>query len=112
VSAYVSRQTRKSHSGGRRFEAIAAQIVGGSAPEFCGDGFCMLEAGEHLAGFAFGDFYATPSPKLKLQNVGMTSHLSKVLFEKWWLAGPGLRRSAYSAIMHAGAKVYGIDLSL
>jgi sulfide:quinone oxidoreductase len=91
---------------------IAARILGGPAPEFCGDGFCMLEAGEHLAGFAYGDFYATPSPKLELHNVGKTWHLSKVLFEKWWLAGPGLRRSAYSAIMHAGAKVYGIDLSL
>lgn len=91
---------------------IAAAIHGGSAPEFRGDGFCMLEAGEHLAGFAYGDFYATPSPTLKLRNVGRTWHLSKVLFEKWWLAGPGLLRGAYGAAMQAGAKFYGIDLSL
>ena len=91
---------------------IAADINGGVAPEFCGDGFCMLEAGEHLAGFAYGDFYATPSPRLELRNVGRTWHLSKVMFEKWWLAGPGLRRSALGAAMQAGARLYGIDLSL
>lgn len=91
---------------------IAADINGGTAPEFCGDGFCMLEAGEHLAGFAFGDFYATPAPRLELRKVGRTWHLSKVMFEKWWLAGPGLRRRALGAAMRAGAKHYGIDLSL
>lgn len=91
---------------------IAAQINGGTAPEFCGDGFCMLEAGEHLAGFASGDFYAMPAPKLTLRNVGRTWHLSKVMFEKWWLAGPGPRRSALGATMKAGAKLYGIDLAL
>jgi len=91
---------------------IAAEINGGTAPKFCGDGFCMLEAGEHLAGFAFGDFFATPSPKLELRNVGRTWHLSKVLFEKWWLAGPGLRRAALGAAMQAGAKLYGIEMTL
>ena len=91
---------------------ITADILGGTAPEFCGDGFCMLEAGEHLAGFAAGDFYATPAPKLEMHTVGKTWHISKVLFEKWWLAGPGLRRRGYGAIMRAGAKAYGIDLSL
>jgi sulfide:quinone oxidoreductase len=91
---------------------IAADINGGTAPEFCGDGFCMLEAGEHLAGFGFGDFYATPAPRLELRKVGRTWHLSKVMFEKWWLAGPGLRRSALGAAMRAGARQYGIDLSL
>ncbi len=91
---------------------IAAEINGGTAPEFCGDGFCMLEAGEHLAGFAWGDFYAMPAPRLTLRNVGRTWHLSKVMFEKWWLAGPGPRRSALGAAMKAGAKLYGIDLAL
>lgn len=41
----------------------------------------MLEAGEHLAGFAFGDFYATPSPEIHLRDVGKAWHLGKVLFE-------------------------------
>jgi len=91
---------------------IAARINGGRAPEFCGDGFCMLEAGEHLAGLAAGDFYAMPSPRLDLHKVGKTWHLSKVLFERWWLAGPGLRRNDYGAVMSTGAKLYGIDLSL
>jgi sulfide:quinone oxidoreductase len=91
---------------------IAAEINGGAAPEFCGDGFCMLEAGERRAGFAYGDFYATPSPRLELKNVGRTWHLSKVMFEKWWLAGPGLRRTALGAAMQAGAKLYGIEMTL
>jgi sulfide:quinone oxidoreductase len=91
---------------------ITAAIRGGTAPQFCGDGFCMLEAGEHLAGFAYGDFYATPSPTLELRNVGRTWHLSKVMFEKWWLAGPGLQRAVLGAAMKAGAKAYGIQLDL
>jgi sulfide:quinone oxidoreductase len=56
-------------------ERLARSITGeSSAPEFCGDGFCMLEAGEHLAGFAYGDFYATPSPEIHLRNVGKAWH--------------------------------------
>lgn len=92
---------------------IAAAINGhGGAPEFSGDGFCMLEAGQHLAGFAYGDFYAMPAPEIHLRNVGKVWHLSKVLFEKWWLARPGLRKSALSTAMRAGAKLYGIRMSL
>lgn len=92
---------------------IAATINGGDgAPEFRGDGFCMLEAGERLAGFAYGDFYATPAPDIHLRNVGRSWHLSKVLFEKWWLAAPGPRKVVLSAAMRAGAKLYGIPLSL
>ena len=92
---------------------IAAAINGhGGAPEFSGDGFCMLEAGQHLAGFAYGDFYAMPAPEIHLRNVGNVWHLSKVLFEKWWLARPGLRKSALSTAMRAGAKLYGIRMSL
>ncbi len=94
-------------------ERIAASVTGDpNAPEFCGDGFCMLEAGEHLAGFAYGDFYATPSPEVHLRNVGKAWHVSKVLFEKWWLAPPGLRKGVIGAAMRAGGKLYGIPLEL
>ena len=94
-------------------ERIAASVTGDpNPPELCGDGFCMLEAGEHLAGFAYGDFYATPSPEIHLRNVGKVWHASKVLFEKWWLAEPGIRKSMLGAVMSAGGKVAGIPVSL
>ena len=92
---------------------IAAEIAGSrTLPEFCANGFCMLEAGEHLAGFAYGDFYGTPAPELHLRNVGRAWHLSKVLFEKWWLAGPGMRKTALSLAMRAGGRAYGIPVDL
>ena len=92
---------------------IEALVNGASnPPEFCGDGFCMLEAGEHLAGFAYGDFYATPAPQIHLRNVGKAWHAGKVLFEKWWLTEPGIRKSALGALMTAGAKLAGIPVEL
>jgi sulfide:quinone oxidoreductase len=92
---------------------IAATINGqANAPEFCGDGFCMLEAGEDLAGFAFGDFFATPSPDIHLRNVGKVWHLSKVLFEKWWLTPPGIRKNALAAAMRVGGKAIGVPVDL
>ena len=62
---------------------IAAEI-GGAAPseEFCGDGFCMLEAGDDLAGVAFGDFFHQPSPDVHVKSIGRAWHLGKVLFEE------------------------------
>jgi sulfide:quinone oxidoreductase len=94
-------------------ERIAASINGTtSALEFGGDGFCMLEAGEHLAGFAYGDFYATPSPEIHLRNIGKAWHAGKVLFEKWWLAGPGMRKQALSAAMRAAGKLLHVPVTL
>lgn len=46
--------------------------------EFCGDGFCMLEAGEHAAGIAFGNFFASPSPEVKIRDVKKTWHYGKI----------------------------------
>lgn len=94
-------------------ERMAASINGeAKAPEFCGDGFCMLEAGEDLAGFAYGDFYATPSPEIHLRHVGKVWHAGKVLFEKWWLAEPGVRKRALGAMMSTGGRIAGIPVSL
>ncbi len=92
---------------------IAAAINGSAnPPEFCGDGFCMLEAGEDLAGFAYGDFFATPSPQIHLRNVGRMWHASKVLFEKWWLAPPGVRKNALGVTMRIGGKAMGVPVEL
>ena len=94
-------------------QRIAQEIQGGrEKPEFCADGYCMLEAGEDLAGFAFGNFFAEPAPQVQLRKIGKTWHLGKVLFEQWWLAPFGLRRGALGATLKLGAKAYGIPVVL
>ncbi|MHB8337640.1 MAG: NAD(P)/FAD-dependent oxidoreductase [Ignavibacteriaceae bacterium] len=94
-------------------EIIAAKILGKESKEiFCADGFCMLEAGEDIAGFAYGDFYAAPHPDVKLKRLGKIWHLGKVLFEKWWLSPYGLRKSFYKTMIELGAKILKIPLSL
>jgi sulfide:quinone oxidoreductase len=92
---------------------IAAEISGaGRSEEFCGDGYCMLEAGEDLAGFAFGNFFAEPAPEVRLRRVGSAWHLGKVLFEQWWLSPPGLRRRALELGLESGAAALGVRLTL
>jgi len=92
---------------------IAAEITGAGVKEtFCGDGYCMLEAGEDLAGFAFGNFFAEPSPQVDLRTIGRVWHLGKVLFERWWLAPFGLRREMLRLTIALGAKALGIPVVL
>jgi len=92
-------------------QRIAAEIAGRGKPsEFPGVGYCMLEAGESLAGFAFGDFFAEPSPQIELRQIGKTWHLGKVLFEQWWLASHGLRREALRLTLTLGGKALGIPI--
>jgi sulfide:quinone oxidoreductase len=90
---------------------IAAEIARRGEPgEFPGVGYCMLEAGESMAGFAFGDFFAEPSPQIELRQIGKTWHLGKVLFEQWWLAPLGLRREALRLALTLGGKALGIPI--
>jgi sulfide:quinone oxidoreductase len=92
---------------------IAAEIQGLPAEDaFCGDGYCMLEAGEDLAGFAFGNFFAEPSPDVRLRRIGRPWHLGKVLFERWWLAPFGMRRRALQLALEWGSRAYGIRMAL
>jgi sulfide:quinone oxidoreductase len=98
-------------------ETVARRIadeINGIAPtaEFCGPGYCMLEAGEDLAGFAFGDFYAEPAPKVELRNIGKAWHLGKVLFEQWWLSPFGLKKHALHTALTLGAKAFKIPISV
>jgi hypothetical protein len=87
------------------------EIAGSGKPEeFPGVGFCMLEAGESMAGFAFGDFFAMPSPQIELRKIGKTWHLGKVLFEQWWLAPFGFRRTALQLGLTLGGKALGIPI--
>jgi sulfide:quinone oxidoreductase len=92
---------------------IAAEIRGAAATDtFCGDGFCMLEAGEELAGVAFGDFFHEPSPDVHVKSIGKAWHHGKVLFEKWWLSPWGMRRSLLKSALRVGSRIYGVPVSL
>jgi sulfide:quinone oxidoreductase len=94
-------------------EIIDARILGKESKElFCADGFCMLEAGEDLAGFAYGDFYASPHPDVKLKRLGKIWHLGKVLFEKWWLSPHGFAKSFYQTLIQLGGKSLKIPVKL
>jgi len=65
---------------------IAVEILGkGSFKEFNGDGMCFIELGEGKAGFAKGNFYADPMPKIKMYLPGNHWHFAKVIFEKMFL---------------------------
>jgi len=92
---------------------ISRMIGGEPADEkFCADGYCMLEAGEDLAGFAYGDFFAEPHPQIQLKQMGRRWHIGKVLFEKWWLSPAGPKRMFYKSLLQAGGRISGIPIKL
>jgi sulfide:quinone oxidoreductase len=59
----------------------------GKTPEavFNGKGYCWIELGDGRAGFAGGDFYAMPEPRVAMRRPSRPLHWGKVAFEKWWL---------------------------
>jgi len=63
-----------------------AALVCGAAPaaEFSGEGACFVEMGGGRAGFATGNFYATPDPVVRLKTPGRRWHWAKVLLERTW----------------------------
>lgn len=74
----------------RQAETVAANIARsvtgkGKPQQFDGHGECFIETGDGKAGFGRGDFYAEPSPQVKLYKVGRHWHAGKVLFERDWL---------------------------
>ncbi len=92
---------------------IACNITGtGARGEFCGDGYCMLEAGEGLAGFAFGNFYAEPAPQVEMRRLGPLWHWGKVLFEQWWLAPHGPKREVLRLALALGGRGLGIPVTV
>jgi len=92
---------------------IVSTITGTDQIEkFCADGYCMLEAGEDLAGFAYGDFFGTPHPRVHLRRIGKKWHTGKVLFEKWWLSPFGLKKSIYKNVLQSGGRLLGIPIRL
>jgi len=94
-------------------DRIAAEVAGREATAtFCGEGFCVLEAGRHAAGVAYGDFYAEPSPRIHVRTVGRSWHLGKVLFEQWWLGRTGIRGAILESALKIGSRVAGIPVTL
>lgn len=53
---------------------------------FDGHGSCFLETGGGRAGFASGDFYASPNPSVRMRPPTRYWHWGKVLIERRWLA--------------------------
>jgi sulfide:quinone oxidoreductase len=63
-----------------------AALVHGAAPAatFGGEGACFVEMGGGRAGYATGNFYATPDPVVRLKTPGRRWHWAKVLLERTW----------------------------
>lgn len=63
-----------------------ARKIAGNVPDkfFNGYGQCFLETGYGKAGWAGGDFYASPLPVIKMKRPGFFQHWEKVWFEKYW----------------------------
>lgn len=65
---------------------IAAEIIGrAERRSFDGHGECFIEIGNGRAGFGSGNFYAEPTPKIRLRQPSSILHYGKVAFEKYWL---------------------------
>ncbi|MEW6089237.1 MAG: FAD/NAD(P)-binding oxidoreductase [bacterium] len=70
-------------------EVVAHNIIseinsGSHTEEFGGKGYCFVELGGGVAGYASGNFYAEPKPEVDLKKPSKLWHWGKVLFEKWW----------------------------
>lgn len=70
-------------------EAVARNIwqkINGKTPDhtFNGEGQCFLEIGNGKAGFAGGNFYASPAPRVKMRMPGYRWHWAKLWFEQYW----------------------------
>lgn len=65
---------------------IASEVKGaGERKGWDGRGSCFIETEHGKAGYASGEFYTEPRPKVILQGPGRVWHWAKVLFEKYWL---------------------------
>ncbi len=65
---------------------IADEIQGRKdRARFDGGGYCWIELGDGRAGFAGGNFYNDPDPRVRSARPGRLWHWGKVAFEKWWL---------------------------
>jgi sulfide:quinone oxidoreductase len=73
----------------RQGEVVAENLAtewAGRTPDrtFDGTGACFIETGSGRAGYGAGDFFANPTPEMKLRSPSRLWHLGKVLLEKYW----------------------------
>lgn len=71
-------------------EVVANNIVHAITGEgvrrlFQGHGAYFIEIGDGRAGFGSGNFFAEPSPQVRLRPPGLLLHLGKIAYEKFWL---------------------------
>lgn len=91
---------------------ISADILGAkSEAHFNGLGYCWIEIGSGLAGFATGNFYGEPEPVIELRRPGRLWHWGKIAFENYWL-GESLRRKSAQRVLMMGSKFLNIPGSL
>jgi len=65
---------------------IAQAWTGKGRPhQFSGDGACFIETGGGRAGFGSGNFYAEPTPQVRMRGPSLLWHLGKIVYEKYWL---------------------------
>jgi sulfide:quinone oxidoreductase len=65
---------------------IAREITGrGESATFDGHGECFVEVGDGRAGFGKGNFYAEPTPDVRLYPPSWWWHLGKIAVEQYWL---------------------------
>ena len=57
----------------------------GATRQFTGEGMCFIETGGGRAGVGKGNFYAEPTPQVEMRGPNRFWHLSKILYEKYWL---------------------------
>lgn len=90
---------------------ITAHIKGEKSTHFEGLGYCWVEMGDGIAGFASGDFYATPDPVVNLRQPSRQWKRGKTLFEKWWMS-EGLTRSLTELSLRLGSKLMRVPVEL
>ncbi len=90
---------------------IAAEVMGADSHEaFNGHGFCVLDAGRRRAVAATADYFAEPTPHLRLHPTARSWHCGKVLFERWWLTPPGPLRSFMRLVLSVGCGRLGLEM--
>lgn len=57
----------------------------GTSRQFTGEGMCFIETGRGRAGIGKGNFYAEPTPQVEMRGPNYFWHVSKILYEKYWL---------------------------
>jgi sulfide:quinone oxidoreductase len=65
---------------------IAAEIGGGEASRFNGQGFCYIEVGNGMAAYGSGNFYGLPGPRVTLEPPSQRFRKEKEGIEKTALA--------------------------